>query len=175
MSVYYCPCYCYYYCLCLQDVVDDQLLDDDELLAVKEVRLAYDSVKVVDCLDLSKDGSDAWEAALKRFVVVVVVVVVIVVIIIVIIRYDERIDRVETRIAARLRDQLGSARNAKEMFRIFSRYNALFVRPHIRGAIREYQTQLILRVKEDIEKLHIKFKVQYTVVILIIVSYINNS
>ena len=74
-------------------------------------------------------------------------------------RYDERIDRVETRIAARLRDQLGSARNAKEMFRIFSRYNALFVRPHIRGAIREYQTQLIQRVKEDIEKLHIKFKV----------------
>ena len=74
-------------------------------------------------------------------------------------RYEERIDRVETRIAARLRDQLGSARNAKEMFRIFSRYNALFVRPHIRGAIREYQTQLIQRVKEDIESLHKKFKV----------------
>ena len=77
VSVYYCPCFCYYYCLCLQDVVDDQLLGDDELLAVKEVRLAYDSVKVVDCLDLSKDGSDAWEAALKRFVVVVIVIVVI--------------------------------------------------------------------------------------------------
>ena len=75
-------------------------------------------------------------------------------------RYEERIDRVETRIAARLRDQLGSARNANEMFRIFSRYNALFVRPHIRGAIREYQNQLIQRVKEDIEKLHTKFKVR---------------
>ena len=74
-------------------------------------------------------------------------------------RYEERIDRVETRIAARLRDQLGSARNANEMFRIFSRYNALFVRPHIGGAIREYQTQLIQRVKEDIESLHKKFKV----------------
>lgn len=66
----------------------------------------------------------------------------------------------ETRIAARLRDQLGSARNANEMFRIFSRYNALFVRPHIRGAIREYQAQLIQRVKEDIENLHKKFKVR---------------
>jgi len=74
-------------------------------------------------------------------------------------RYDERIDRVETRITARLRDQLGTARNANEMFRIFSRYNALFVRPHIRGAIREYQTQLIQRVKDDIESLHEKFKV----------------
>lgn len=74
-------------------------------------------------------------------------------------RYDERIDRVETRITARLRDQLGTAKNANEMFRIFSRFNALFVRPHIRGAIREYQTQLIQRVKVDIESLHEKFKV----------------
>ena len=76
-----------------------------------------------------------------------------------ILRYDERIDRVETRITARLRDQLGIAKNANEMFRIFSRFNALFVRPHIRGAIREYQTQLIQRVKDDIEALHDKFKV----------------
>ena len=75
------------------------------------------------------------------------------------VRYDERIDRVETRITARLRDQLGTAKNANEMFRIFSRFNALFVRPHIRGAIREYQTQLIQRVKDDIEALHDKFKV----------------
>lgn len=67
----------------------------------------------------------------------------------------------ETRITARLRDQLGTAKNANEMFRIFSRFNALFVRPHIRGAIREYQTQLIQRVKDDIEALHEKFKVQY--------------
>ena len=76
-------------------------------------------------------------------------------------RYDERIDRVETRIAARLRDQLGTAKSANEMFRIFSRYNALFVRSHIRGAIREYQTQLIQRVKDDIESLHNKFKVSF--------------
>ncbi|VEL19181.1 unnamed protein product [Protopolystoma xenopodis] len=47
------------------------------------------------------------------------------------------------------------------MFRYFSRFNALFVRPHIRGAIREYQTQLIQRVKDDIEALHAKFKVGY--------------
>ena len=33
------------------------------------------------------------------------------------------------------------------------------MRPHIRGAIREYQTQLIQRVKDDIESLHEKFKV----------------
>ena len=45
---------------------EEQLLDEEELLAVKEVRLAYDNVKVVDCLDLSPDGSASWDAALKR-------------------------------------------------------------------------------------------------------------
>lgn len=66
----------------------------------------------------------------------------------------------ESRITAHLRDQLGTAKNANEMFRIFSRFNALFVRPHIRGAIREYQTQLIQHVKDDIDQLHEQFKVR---------------
>ena len=109
--------------------------------AIEEVNLAYENVKEVDGLDISGEGNQSWDAAMKR--------------------YDERIDRVETRITARLRDQLGTAKNANEMFRIFSRFNALFVRPHIRGAIREYQTQLIQRVKDDIETLHEKFKIQY--------------
>ena len=43
-------------------------LETDDLLAVKEVKLAYENVKVVDCLDLSPEGNAAWEAALKRFV-----------------------------------------------------------------------------------------------------------
>ena len=42
-------------------------LETDDLLAVKEVKLAYENVKVVDCLDLSSEGNAAWEAALKRF------------------------------------------------------------------------------------------------------------
>ena len=42
-------------------------------------------------------------------------------------RYNERIDRVETKITARLRDQLGTAKNANEMFHIFSRYLISFV------------------------------------------------
>jgi dynein heavy chain 1, cytosolic len=107
----------------------------------QEVNIAYENVKEVDCLDISREGNEAWDAAVRR--------------------YEERIDRVEARITARLRDQLGTAKNANEMFRIFSRFNALFVRPHIRGAIREYQTQLIQRVKDDIEALHEKFKVKF--------------
>ncbi|XP_028159310.1 dynein heavy chain, cytoplasmic isoform X6 [Ostrinia furnacalis] len=116
-------------------------MDAADANAIAEVNLAYENVKEVDCLDISREGCDAWEAAVRR--------------------YEDRIDRVETRITAHLRDQLGTAKNANEMFRIFSRFNALFVRPHIRGAIREYQTQLIQRVKDDIEALHEKFKVQY--------------
>ena len=47
------------------------------------------------------------------------------------------------------------------MFRVFSKYNALFVRPKIRGAIQEYQNQLIDNVKTDIAGLHDRFKLQY--------------
>jgi hypothetical protein len=37
----------------------------------------------------------------------------------------------ENQIIARLRDQLGTARNANEMFRVFSKFNVLFVRPKV--------------------------------------------
>ncbi|CAJ0883095.1 1976_t:CDS:10 [Entrophospora sp. SA101] len=47
------------------------------------------------------------------------------------------------------------------MFRVFSKFNALFVRPKIRGAIQEYQTLLLESVKDDIAKLQEKFTVQY--------------
>ena len=45
--------------------------------------------------------------------------------------YNERVSRVENQIIARLRDRLGTARKAKEMFRVFSKFNALFVRPKV--------------------------------------------
>ena len=45
--------------------------------------------------------------------------------------YNERVSRVENQIIARLRDGLGTARNANEMFRVFSKFNALFVRPKV--------------------------------------------
>uniref|UniRef100_A0A5K3FEA9 Dynein heavy chain, cytoplasmic n=2 Tax=Mesocestoides corti TaxID=53468 RepID=A0A5K3FEA9_MESCO len=121
--------------------MDESLLDAADATAIDDVNKAFELVKEVDCLDLSKEGTEVWDATIKR--------------------YEERIDGVETRIAARLRDLLGTAKSANEMFRYFSRFNALFVRPHIRGAIREYQTQLINRVREDIEALHEKFKKQY--------------
>ncbi|KAF5351047.1 hypothetical protein D9756_008173 [Leucocoprinus leucothites] len=107
----------------------------------EEVKEAYEVVKRIDVLDVSVEGTEIWVAAENA--------------------YNERVSRVENQIIARLRDQLGTARNANEMFRVFSKFNALFVRPKIRGAIQEYQTQLIDSVKEDIQRLHHKFKTQY--------------
>ena len=46
--------------------------------------------------------------------------------------YNEWVVRVENQIIARLRDRLGTARNANGMFRVFSNFNALFVRPKVR-------------------------------------------
>uniref|UniRef100_A0A1I7Y6V7 Dynein heavy chain, cytoplasmic n=1 Tax=Steinernema glaseri TaxID=37863 RepID=A0A1I7Y6V7_9BILA len=110
--------------------------------ALELVNNAYNYVKEVDCLDVSPEGEEVWCSALKR--------------------YETQIGHVEKEITARLRDQLGAAKSANEMFAICQRYNALFVRPHIRGAIRDFQTQLIHRVKESIEALQTKFTNSYS-------------
>jgi len=108
---------------------------------VQEVSLAYERVKEVNALDISEEGENAWNASIRR--------------------YEERIERVEARMTTHLRDQLGTTKNANEMFRVFSRFNSVSARPHIRDAIREYQTQLIQRVRDDIEALQEKFEAQY--------------
>lgn len=96
----------------------------------KEVAKAYEAVKEVNYLDLSHAGHQAWQSSMQY--------------------YKNHIVGIETQLASHLRDQLGSCKSADDMFSIFSRYNALFVRPHIQTAIREYQTVLIDRVREDI-------------------------
>ena len=109
--------------------------------AVEEVAQAYAALKDVDVLDVSPEGTQIWVQAE--------------------ITYNERTSRVENSIIARLRDRLATAKTANEMFRVFSKFNALFVRPKIRGAISEYQSQLIDNVKHDIAALHERFKQQY--------------
>lgn len=109
--------------------------------AIQEISEAYSLLRDVDVLDVSEEGTLAWDRAETL--------------------YNERTARVENSIIARLRDRLATAKNANEMFRVFSKFNALFVRPKIRGAISEYQTQLIDNVKADIAALHERFKQQY--------------
>jgi dynein heavy chain 1 len=121
-----------------ETVIIEEIGDVD---AVKEVKEAYDVLKDVDVLDVSPEGTHLFEQAEQK--------------------YNERTSRVENSIIARLRDRLGTAKTASEMFRVFSKFNPLFVRPKIRGAISEYQTQLIENVKQDILTLHERFKRQY--------------
>lgn len=115
--------------------------DIGDVDAVEEVAQAYAILRDVDVLDVSPEGTEIWIAAENA--------------------YNERTSRVENSIIARLRDRLATAKTANEMFRVFSKFNALFVRPKIRGAIQEYQTQLIESVKLDIAALHERFKSQY--------------
>ncbi|KAH6598857.1 hypothetical protein BASA50_003364 [Batrachochytrium salamandrivorans] len=116
-------------------------LDLEASGAQQDVLAAFDTIRNVNVLDLSPDGTSSWVAAENI--------------------YTERISQVEGQIISRLRDRLASAKNATDMFRVFSKFNALFIRPKIRGAIHEYQAQLIERVKEDIRRLHDKFIAQH--------------
>ncbi|CAB4481707.1 unnamed protein product [Rhizophagus irregularis] len=120
---------------------EEESANTNDINSMEEVKLAYESVKDIDVLDVSIEGTEIWMQAENA--------------------YNERVSRVENQIISSLRDRLGTCKNANEMFRVFSKFNALFVRPKIRGAIQEYQTQLIDSVKEDIKKLQDKFTQQY--------------
>ena len=58
--------------------------------------------------------------------------------------YNERVARVENQIISRLRDRLGTARNANEMFRVFSKFNALFVRPKVNIVTDRHQNSVLI-------------------------------
>ncbi|GAB7350693.1 hypothetical protein MBLNU459_g1254t2 [Dothideomycetes sp. NU459] len=109
--------------------------------AIEEISQAYSVLKDVDVLNVSEEGTRIWVQAEAT--------------------YNERTSRVENSIIARLRDRLAVAKTSNEMFRVFSKFNALFVRPKIRGAISEYQAQLIGNVKNDIAALQERFKHPY--------------
>lgn len=119
-----------------------QIVDQSDSNAVQEIHEAFESLKHIDILECSPEGTQIWNDTIKI--------------------YEERIEKVERRITTRLREQLAKARNANEMFQIFARFHDLLIRQHIRNAIREYQTQLIQRVKIDIDQLHEKFKGKYS-------------
>ena len=112
-----------------------------ELNTETELRNAFEHTDGIDVLDVSSEGQEAWRFAMEQ--------------------YDNSIDRIEVQVTAKLQDKLGACRNANEMFRVFSKFNALFYRPKIRGAIQQYQNQLIERVKDDIKGLQEKFKHGY--------------
>jgi dynein heavy chain 1 len=101
-----------------------------------------DAFAVVRELDAISCPRDRWEDALGS--------------------YEQKIAKVETQLIARLRDSLAQVKDAEEMFRVFSQFNPLFCRARIRGAVQEYQTQLIARVRSRIEALTEKYRASRT-------------
>ncbi|ETB60571.1 dynein heavy chain-like protein [Plasmodium yoelii 17X] len=99
----------------------------------KDINAAYNVLLSLDALDLSKSGNDLWEKTKLS--------------------YESKMNKVESQITFKLRDKLGGAKTSNEMFNVFSKFNPLFFRPKIKGAIQEYQNSLIQIVVEDIKKL----------------------
>jgi dynein heavy chain 1 len=109
--------------------------------ATGEIAAAYAGVQRVDVLAELESTDSPFDAAVRA--------------------YDERVEYVDAAITAQLRERLATAQSANEMFRVCTKFNALFYRPRVRGAVREYQAQLIARVKDDIRALQETFKQQY--------------
>ena len=89
----------------------EESVNPNDVNSMEEVKLAYESVKDIDVLDVSIEGTEIWMQAENS--------------------YNERVSRVENQIISSLRDRLGTCKNANEMFRVFSKFNALFVRPKV--------------------------------------------
>ena len=89
----------------------DETVNPNDINSMEEVKLAYENVKDIDVLDVSIEGTEIWMQAENS--------------------YNERVSRVENQIISSLRDRLGTCKNANEMFRVFSKFNALFVRPKV--------------------------------------------
>ncbi|KAJ8610930.1 hypothetical protein MRB53_038234 [Persea americana] len=102
---------------------------------------AYSAVSNLNVLDISQQGTIQWDKAEAV--------------------YNDRAAKVELVIIAAMRNSLATAGTSSEMFGIFSKYTSLLIRPRIRGAVAEYQTQLIERVKNDIELLRHRFEARY--------------
>uniref|UniRef100_K3WUC5 Dynein heavy chain, cytoplasmic n=1 Tax=Globisporangium ultimum (strain ATCC 200006 / CBS 805.95 / DAOM BR144) TaxID=431595 RepID=K3WUC5_GLOUD len=109
--------------------------------ALTEINAAYMQLSSLDPLDVSGEGTTAWKNMRKS--------------------YELCIDRVEGRIINSLTSRLSATSNADEMFRVFSKYNALFFRPRIRSAVQQFQMQLIENVKQDVSNLQAKFRAHY--------------
>ena len=75
--------------------------------------------------------------------------------------YRKRIERIETGIARRLQERLSAAKTSEDMFKVFSKFNALFFRNRIRVAIKQFQEQLVGQVGRDISDLRKRFVQQY--------------
>lgn len=127
----------------LKTVIEDIIARSGSkvFLSINDIEAGYNSFKGINVLDISKEGEETLARCEKEF--------------------NHNIDSAETYITKRLREKLGGANNASEMFRIFSKFSGLFFRQRIKSAIEEYQSQLLKTVKDGINFLDKKFLTGY--------------
>lgn len=109
--------------------------------AIKDIKDAYTVFLSINVLNMTMEGEKRWNRAKKE--------------------YNVKIDRVEEEITSQMRDKLASAKTTNDMFRTFSKFNALFSRPRIRGAIQEYQNQILSSIKKDIKTFRERLTIKY--------------
>ena len=68
-------------------------------------------------------------------------------------KYSEAVDGVDELIIQCVRQDLGRAKDAQAMLRVFNKVNALFVRPRIKNSVAGKQDDLLHHVKMEVEKL----------------------
>ena len=81
-------------------------------------------------LDATPEGEAKWRSAIKV--------------------YEQSTIQIEQEFANLIKEKLSYAKTAKDMFSVFSTYNKLLKRKTIRGAIQNYQSDLLTQVMTDI-------------------------
>eukprot|EP01038_Epipyxis_sp_PR26KG_P004455 gene4455-6300_t len=94
-----------------------------------------------DIFDLSPAGNSNWSNAQ--------------------VLYEKRLEKVEEHVTRILKERLGSAKSADEMFRIFSTFNPLFFRASIKDAVQSFRSLLVKNVNDDVQRLQEKFRRRY--------------
>ena len=107
----------------------------------RDIENAYKVASNIDILDFSKKGQEDWINAK--------------------IEYHKVIDKVEGQISSSLIDQLASAQNANEQYRIFEKFKIIIKRPRIQSSIQEYQRSLINSIIKDLNDLKNKYEQGY--------------
>jgi len=104
-----------------------------ESFLTRELDQAYQAVASIGILDISKDGEVLWMNVRNE--------------------YNKKCEKIESQISNFLSDKLGSAQNANEQFKIFSKFNKLISRPLVQNAIQEYQSQLVNAISNSLKEL----------------------
>ena len=113
----------------------------EESQITRELKNAYKLSYNIDVLDLSDKGVNAW-ANVKS-------------------EYNKVVEKIEGQISSSLSEQLASAQNIIEKFRIFEKFKIIIKRPRIQASIQDYQRALIRNVSEDLNILKEKFNSGY--------------